>query len=70
MRAISSVKDRSTGTADTGTVLALTKQDQIRMAAESGVQSSMDDNDIKSYLREVIGEIEANKTQHETSQNK
>jgi PAB1-binding protein PBP1 len=39
-------------------VITLTKQNQVRMAEESGIQSSLTEEDMKSYLQEVIEEIQ------------
>jgi hypothetical protein len=39
-------------------VIILTKQNQDRMAEESGIQSSLTEEDMKSYLQEVIKEIQ------------
>jgi hypothetical protein len=39
-------------------VITLTKQNQDRMAEESGIQSSLTEDDMKSYLQEVIKEIQ------------
>jgi len=38
-------------------VLALTKQNQDRMAEESGIQSSLTEEDMKEYLQQVIEEV-------------
>ena len=38
-------------------VLTLTKQSQIRMAEETGIQSSLSDDDVKEYLEQVIKEV-------------
>jgi hypothetical protein len=38
-------------------VLALTKQNQDRMAEETGIQSSLTDDDVKEYLEQVIKEV-------------
>ncbi len=39
-------------------VIALTKQNQDRMAEETGIQSSLSEEDMKQYLQQVIKEIE------------
>ena len=39
-------------------VITITKQNQDRMAEESGIQSSLTEEDMKSYLQEVIEEIQ------------
>jgi hypothetical protein len=39
-------------------VLILTKQNQDRIAEETGIQSSLTEDDVKSYLQEVIKEIQ------------
>ena len=38
-------------------VLTLTKQNQNRMAEETGIQSSLSDDDVKEYLVQVIEEV-------------
>jgi hypothetical protein len=38
-------------------VLTLTKQNQNRMAEETGIQSSLTDDDVKEYLEQVIEEV-------------
>ena len=38
-------------------VLTLTKQTQNRMAEETGIQSSLTEDDIKQYLEQVIKEV-------------
>jgi hypothetical protein len=38
-------------------VLALTKQNQDRMAEETGIQPSLTDEDVKEYLDQVIEEV-------------
>ena len=38
-------------------VLTLTKQNQNRMAEETGIQSSLSDDDVKEYLEQVIKEV-------------
>lgn len=39
-------------------VITLTKQNQDRLAEETGIQSSLTEDDVKSYLQEVIKEIQ------------
>jgi hypothetical protein len=39
-------------------VVTITKQNQDRMAEESGIQSSLTEEDMKEYLQQVIKEIE------------
>ena len=39
-------------------VITITKQNQDRMAEESGIQSSLTEEDMKEYLQQVIKEIE------------
>lgn len=39
-------------------VITITKQNQDRMAEESGIRSSLTEEDMKSYLQEVIEEIQ------------
>jgi hypothetical protein len=39
-------------------VITLTKQNQERLAEESGIQPSLTEDDMKSYLQEVIKEIQ------------
>jgi hypothetical protein len=39
-------------------VITLTKQNQDRIAEETGIQSSLTEDDVKSYLQEVIKEIQ------------
>jgi len=43
-------------------VLALTKQNQDRMAEETGIQSSLTDEDMKRYLEQVIEEVKKLRT--------
>jgi hypothetical protein len=38
-------------------VIALTKQNQNKMAEETGVESSLTEDDIKEYLEQVIEEV-------------
>lgn len=38
-------------------VLTPTKQNQNRMAEESGIQSSLTEEDMKDYLQQVIEEV-------------
>jgi hypothetical protein len=38
--------------------LTLTKQNQDRLTEENGIQSSLTEDDMKSYLQEVIKEIQ------------
>ncbi len=42
-------------------VLTLTKQNQDRLTEETGIQSSLTEDDMKSYLQEVIKEIQKSK---------
>ena len=42
-------------------VLVLTKQNQDRMAEETGIQSSLSEDDIKQYLDQVIKEVKKTK---------
>jgi hypothetical protein len=44
-------------------VITLTKQNQERLAEESGIQSSLTEDDMKSYLQEVIREIQKSRQQ-------
>lgn len=44
-------------------VITLTKQNQDRLAEESGIQSSLSEDDMKSYLQEVIREIQKSRQQ-------
>ncbi len=44
-------------------VITLTKQNQERLAEESGIQSSLTEDDMKSYLQEVISEIQKGRQQ-------
>jgi DNA-binding protein Fis len=39
-------------------VIELTKHNQDRMAEETGIQSSLSEEDMKQYLQQVIKEIE------------
>jgi hypothetical protein len=43
-------------------VIALTKQNQDRMAEESGIQSSLTDDEMKEYLKQVIEEVKKAKS--------
>ena len=43
-------------------VLTLTKQNQDRMAEETGIQSSLTEDDIKQYLEQVIKEVKQPKS--------
>jgi len=38
-------------------VIALTKQNQDRMAEETGIQSSLSEEEIKQYVEQVIREV-------------
>jgi hypothetical protein len=38
-------------------VLGFTKQNQDRMAEETGIQSSLTEEDMKKYLQQVIEEV-------------
>ena len=38
-------------------VITLTKQNQDRLAEESGIQSSLTEEDMRSYLQQVIEEV-------------
>jgi hypothetical protein len=42
-------------------VLTITKQNQTRMTEETGVQSSLTDDDVKEYLEQVIEEVKKEK---------
>ena len=42
-------------------VLVITKQNQDRMAEETGIQSSLTDEDVKEYLEQVIEEVKKEK---------
>jgi len=42
-------------------VIALTKQNQSRMAEESGIQSSLTEEDMRQYLQQVIEEVKKGK---------
>jgi len=44
-------------------VLTLTKQNQDRLTEETGIQSSLTEDDMKSYLQEVIKEIQKGRQQ-------
>lgn len=39
-------------------VIALTRKNQDRMVEESGVQTSLTEEDVKEYLEQVIEEVE------------
>ena len=43
-------------------VLALTKRNQDKMAVETGIQSSLSDDDVREYLEQVIEEVKKEKT--------
>jgi hypothetical protein len=43
-------------------VIGLTKINQNRMAKETGIQSSLSEDDIKGYLKQVIQEVQKQKT--------
>jgi hypothetical protein len=43
-------------------VIELTKQNQDRVVEESGIQSSLTEEDMKQYLQEVINEVQKYKT--------
>ena len=43
-------------------VIALTKQNQVRMAEETGIESSLTDEDMKQYLEQVIEEVKKLRT--------
>jgi hypothetical protein len=42
-------------------VIGFTKMHQNRMAKETGVQSSLSEDDIKGYLKQVIKEVQKSK---------
>jgi hypothetical protein len=42
-------------------VLTITKQNQDRMAEETGIQSSLTDEDVKDYLEQVLEEVKKEK---------
>ena len=42
-------------------VMALTKQNQERMAEETGIQSSLSEDEIKQYVKQVIKEVKKSK---------
>jgi hypothetical protein len=46
-------------------VITFTKRNQERMAEETGIQSSLKEEDMKSYLQEVMKEIEKTRNHHE-----
>jgi hypothetical protein len=43
-------------------VLSFTKQNQNRMAEETGIQASLTEEDVKDYLQQVIREVTKQKT--------
>ncbi len=43
-------------------VLSFTKQNQDKMAEETGIQSSLTEEDMKQYLEQVIGEVKMQRT--------
>jgi hypothetical protein len=43
-------------------VIALTKQNEDRMIEETGIQSSLTEEDMKQYLEQVIKEVKKQKT--------
>lgn len=43
-------------------VIGLTQMNQNRMARETGVQSSLSEDDIKGYLKQVIQEVQNQKS--------
>jgi DNA-binding protein Fis len=45
-------------------VITITRQNQERMAEETGIQSSITEEDMKSYLQEVMKEIEKMRSHH------
>jgi hypothetical protein len=47
---------------DVATMIGLTKINQNRMAKETGIQSSLSEDDIKGYLKQVIQEVQKQKT--------
>jgi Tfp pilus assembly PilM family ATPase len=50
-------------------VIALTKQNQDRMVVESGIQSSLTEEDMKEYLQQVIREVKKQKTSTDKTTN-
>jgi hypothetical protein len=42
-------------------VLVITKQNQDRIAEETGIHSSLTDEDVKEYLEQVIEEVKKEK---------
>ena len=49
-------------------VITLTKQNQNRMAEETGIQSSLNEEDIKEYLEQVISEVKMQRTGNKKSE--
>ena len=49
-------------------VITLTKQNQNRMAEESGIQSSLTEEDMKQYLEQVINEVKMQRTSNKRSE--
>lgn len=43
-------------------VITFTKRNQDRMAEETGIQSSLSEEDVKEYLQQVIREVKKQKT--------
>jgi DNA-binding protein Fis len=43
-------------------VIEFTKRNQDRMAEETGIQSSLSEEDVKEYLQQVITEVKRQKT--------
>ena len=47
----------------------MTKQNQDRMVVESGIQSSLTEEDMKEYLQQVISEVKKQKTSTDKTNN-
>jgi hypothetical protein len=50
-------------------VITFTKQNQHRMAEETGIQSSLTEEDVKDYLQQVIREVEKQKSSSDKPNN-
>jgi hypothetical protein len=48
-------------------VITFTKRNQDRMAEETGIQSSLSEEDVKEYLQQIIREVNKRTTTNKTN---
>lgn len=49
-------------------VITFTKRNQDRMAEETGIQSSLSEDDVKEYLQQIIREVKQAKDHYQQDQ--